>query len=60
MKKEHRKILAKIRRKLSKVVDLHSYACGRDEDLNKAFQAEDDLMNLIKEELEKPSESREG
>ena len=53
MTKETRKTMAKIRRRLIHVVNLHNKACGYNDELEKAFQAEDKLLEFIASELDR-------
>jgi hypothetical protein len=48
-----KKVMDLVRRRLTKTINLHLRACGRDEDVKRAFDAEFYLIDLIQIELVK-------
>lgn len=52
-KQETQKKVKLIKSKLEKVIDMHMTACGHELPLRLAFEAEQELVALIKSELEK-------
>jgi len=53
MKPETKKAIRAIKKRLEQTISLHSTACGYDMALAVAFQAEEDLIELIRDELVK-------
>lgn len=57
MTKETQKTMAKIKWRLCRVIDLHGKACGYNEELEKAFRAEERLLEFIAVELDRRGNS---
>lgn len=58
MTKETKNAMRRIKRKLEKAICLHTTACGHEENVREALNAEFDLIEIIQAELEKRDEAR--